>query len=145
MRILMVTLLTHVVIVGMWPAPWWVPDLTTIGLVLAVSKTPSRWLAYAGCTGVLLTVWAIRHPAAVEVSCLLIGWGTQLTAQRWDAGDLRVQCLLIGMASALMTLWALWLEDLLGSLPLVGLVGLRVTLTCLAVPLVRSLLVPRGS
>ena len=63
----------------------------------------------------------------------------QLLGRQWDATDLRVQVSMVGLAGALLSLGALWLDEL-SSLPLLGLSMAHVAVTVLAVPCVRHLL-----
>ena len=68
----------------------------------------------------------------------------RLLATAWDAADARIQYLVMGLASGLMTLGAVWLEAC-WSLPILGLATVHVILTCLAFVIVRRWLVTTGA
>ena len=119
-------------------SPWVVPDLTLVGLVLSVAKTPVRWFACSVIAGLFMMGWAVRFPAQVFLSYVTLGWLVRALGRQWDATDPRVQTVMIGAASLLLTGGALWLEDL-WSLSLFGWAMVRVALTVLAVPCARHL------
>ena len=129
-------LIAHAVLARAVPSPWWVPDLTLVGLLLAVAKAPSRWLLLSVVAGLFTMVWAVRFPKQVFLSYVALGWVVQMLGRQWDATDPRVQVGMVGLASALLTLGGLWLDEL-WSFPLLGLSMVRVAMTLLAVPCVR--------
>ena len=135
---LAMSLVAHVVVAGVVPSPWWTPNLTLVGLVLAIIQTPTRWLTFSGLAGLWMVVWAIRFPVPLLMSYLLLGWVAQLLARHWDTTDLRVQCMMVGVGALLTTLEVLWLDDL-WSLPLLGWASVQVIVTVLAVPCARYL------
>ena len=137
-RILIMSLLAHVVVAGVAPSPWWAPNLTLVGLILAIVQTPTRWLLLSGVAGLWAMVWAIRFPVPILMSYLLLGWVAQVLARSWDVRDLRVQCVMAVIGSLITTLEALWLDDL-WSLPLLGLLSVQVVVTTLALPCTRRL------
>ena len=143
-RWLLGCLLMHELGAQLIPWAWWVPDFTLVGLILAVGQSPDRWWLFSGLAGLTTYAWAVRVPGPILISFLALGWVAHLVAKQWDATDPRVQYLVVGIASALMAIEALWLEDL-WSPPLVGLAGARVLLTCLMVPLARQLLFKTGT
>ena len=136
LRMLVISLLAHGVVAGVVPSPWWTPNLTLVGLILAIAQTPTQWLTFSGLAGYWMVGWAIRFPVPILLSYLFFGWITQVLAKHWDARDLRVQCVMVGVASLLTMLEALWLDEL-WSLPLLGLMSAQVMVTVLAVPCAR--------
>ena len=68
----------------------------------------------------------------------------RLLATAWDAADARIQYLIMGLASGLTTLGAVWLEGC-WSLSLLGLAAMHVLLTCLAFVILRRWLIARGA
>ena len=138
LRMLVISLMAHVVVAGVVPSPWWTPNLTLVGAILAITHAPTRWFTFSGLAGLWMMVWAIRFPAPVLMSYLLLGWIAQLLARHWDTTDLRVQCVMVGVGSLLTTLELLWLDDL-WSLPLLGWVSVQVMVTALALPCTRYL------
>ena len=128
----------HLSLASLSPSPWWVPDLTLVGLILSVVRAPTRWLTLSGWAGLLTVAWAVRFPGPIFTGYLLIGWGSHMAARQWDAADLRIECLLVAAGSCFLMLGTLWLDDLWSPWLLV-LTGFRAALTCGAVPLVHHL------
>ncbi len=131
-------LIAHALLASAIASPWWVPDLTVVGLVLTVARTPSRWFLFSVVAGLFTMGWAVRFPRQVFLSYVALGWVVQTLGRQWDATDLRVQVSLVGLASALLTVAGLWLDEL-WSLPLLGLSMIRIALTVLMVLCVRHL------
>ena len=140
MIVLLGCLMAHVALSMMITSPWWVPDLTLVGLLLAIFALPSEWVLYASVASLATMVWAVRFPVPIAMSYLVIGMVTQLLTRQWDTTDVRVQCVVVSAASTLMTAGLLWLETLV-SLRLVGLVFVRVMMTGLSVLIVRRFFV----
>ena len=130
--------LVQQILVGVAPSPWWVPDLTLVGTLQAVVRSPDRWLSYSMTGGLLVMAWAIRIPVALCSTYLLLGWAVCFLCHRWDATDPRVQVLLVGAASLLLSTEALWLEGL-WSLPLAALAVGHAGLSSLGALCVRRL------
>ena len=128
----------HLALANISRSPWWVPDLTLVGLVLSVVRSPTRWLSLSGWAGLITVVWAVRFPGPIFTGYLLVGWASQVVARQWDATDLRIECLLAAAGSFLLMLGMLWLDDAWSPL-LLALTGLRAALTCGVVPLVHRL------
>jgi len=128
----------HLALALMSPSPWWVPDLTLVGLILSVGRFPSRWLGLSGAAGLLTMAWAIRSFGPMFAGYLLIGWATRVVGHRWDATDLRIESWLAGAGSLLLTLGAFWLDDQ-WSATLLLLMAVRTALTCATVGLVHHL------
>ena len=135
---LVACLIAHALLASAISSPWWVPDLTLAGLVLAVARTPSRWFLLSAVAGLFTMGWAVRFPVQVFLSYVALGWMVQALGRQWDATDPRVQVGLVGLASVLLSAAGLWLDEL-WSLSLLGLSMIRVALTVLAVPCVRHL------
>ena len=135
--------LAHAMFAGLIPSPWWVPDLTLAGLVLAVGRAPSRWLILSGAAGLFTIVWAVRFPLQILIAYLVVGGVMRTLTRAWDAADSRVQSLTAGVASLAMTFGALWLDGL-WSMAHLGLAGVHAAVTALAVLVMqRALQVPR--
>ena len=139
MRLLLSSLLVHVIATSVAPSPWWVPDLTLVGLILAITRRPVHWLMLSGVAGLWTASWAIRFPVPMLLGAVLLGWVVHLLVMQWDLTDLRVQSLIVGAASLLGTLGGLWLEAR-WSLALLVLVMAHALITGCAVPCIRSLL-----
>ena len=118
--------------------PWWAPNLTMVGLVLAVARAPERWLALAAIAALTAMVWAIRFPAAVAGLYLATGWFVRWTAGRWDVSDALVQGALVAASSAAVAFSALWLHGV-WSVPLAAAAAAHVLLTYAAFCAVRWL------
>ena len=138
MALLLGCLLVHAVMVQLVPWPWWVPDVTLLGLIVAVGRSPGRWLVLSGIAGLWTVLWAVRFQAPLLAAYLAVGWTVQALGRRWDASDPAVQGVLVGWAASLMTVGALWLHDL-WSVPVAALAGVHVGITCAALPLVRRM------
>ena len=141
MALLIGCVVTHALLAHLIASPWWLPDLTLVGLVLAVGRRPAQWLIASLVAALLPVVSAVRFQGQLFSAYLVCGWLVQLVGRRWDAADGRVQGAMVLMAAAGLTLGAIWLEDL-WSLPLLGLAGLRVAATGLCVPLIQRLARP---
>ena len=140
MIVLVACLLAHALIAQTVSSPWWVPDLTLVGLVLAVGIRPARWLAASLVAALFSFLWAIRFSGQLFTGSLLCGWLASRVGTRWDATDVRVQALVALLACALMTFGMMWLENL-WSLPLLSVALIHVAITGLCVPTVRRLLI----
>ena len=138
MGILLGCAMVHLAAAQVVPSAWWVPDVTLVGLVLAVARTPSQWLACSLAGGLLMCAWAIRFSGPVLVGYLLLGWALQRMNKQWDATDLRVQGIATALGSLWLTLGAMWLDEL-WSLALGALAVVHVTLTVLTAMLIRRL------
>ena len=131
--------LAHAMFAGLIPSPWWVPDLTLAGLVLAVGRRPARWLILSGAAGLFTIIWAVRFPLQILVGYLVIGGIVRALTRAWDATDVRVQSLMAGIASVAMTFGALWLDGL-WSIAQLGLALVHAAVTALAVPVIQRTL-----
>lgn len=140
MAILVWCLVAHAVLARLIASPWWVPDLTLVGLVVGVSLRPKRWLMASVMAGLFMMLGAVRFPAQVFLGYVLCGTIVQLAARRWDTTDGRIQGGVVLILSAFMTLGLLGLERL-WSWPLLAFAVLRVAVTGLSLPCVRSLCV----
>ena len=138
MRVLIGCVVVHAVLASVVPSPWWLPDVTLIGLVLAVGETPGQWPVLSGVAGLFTILWTARFPGHVFLSYLICGWAIGALAHRWDADDIRVQSCLVMATSTAVTLGLVWFDHL-WSLPVAGLAGARVAVTGCCVPLVRCL------
>ena len=140
MALLLSALIAHVVVARIIPSPWWVPDLSLVGLVLAIVRAPTRWLVFSGVALLCPVVWAIRCALPILISYVVVGWLVYVVATQWDATDLRVQVLLVSLASVLTTMMLLWLDEQ-WSLALLGSTIVRVAMTTFAFVCARWLLI----
>jgi hypothetical protein len=131
-------LIGHVALAAVIPSPWWVPDLTLIGLVFAIIRAPERWLGWSVAAGIFSMAWAIRWPRALLIAYLGVGALLWWLAQRVDVSDARIQRLALIVASAGLSLTWLWMDEA-WSWPLLGLVVVRTAVTLLAAMMVRAL------
>lgn len=138
--VLIMCLLAHALLAHLIASPWWVPDLTLVGLVLVVSAASTHWLIASVIAGLFIMAWAGRFPAQGFLSYVLCGAIVQLAARRWDTTDARVQGVVVVGASVALTLGLLWVEGL-WSVPILGLAAVRIALTALSLPLARRLCV----
>ena len=136
-------LAAHAVAAGMLASPWWVPDLTLIGLVLVVVRMPHRWVIPSVVAGLSTAAWAIRSSSPIFIAYLLVGWVVQRVARQWDATDFRVQWLLVGIVATGLTFGLIWLDDV-WSWSIIGLGLVRVAITMVSVPMVRFLMARVG-
>jgi hypothetical protein len=127
----------HVVMDGVIPSSWWVPDLTLVGLVVATARAPARWLLWSGLAGLVVSVWAARFAAAVFGGYLILGWGLRALAKRWDTTDLRLECLLVAGGVFVLTAGLAWLDGAWSPL-LFGLVMGRAAMTTLTLLVMRT-------
>ncbi|MDP3704199.1 MAG: hypothetical protein Q8R78_07405 [Candidatus Omnitrophota bacterium] len=128
-------MVAHLALALASPSPWWVPDLTLVGLVLAVGRSPARWFACTVFAGLLTVAWAVRFPGQVFAGYLLIGWVSHLLSRHWDVTDLRIECFLVAAGSLCLMAGMLWLEDL-WSLRVLLLTVVRTAVTCGVVPVI---------
>jgi hypothetical protein len=118
----------HMALARLLPDPWLVPDLTAVGLTLAIVRKPRKWLPLACAAGGFTMLWALRAPHAFLLGYLVIGRGLRVLVDVWDGADLRIQGLLCGLASALLTAGCLW-GDRLWSFEALGLALARTGMT----------------
>ena len=138
MTLLVICLVMQALIAQVAPSPWWVPDLTLIGVLVAVVRAPGKWLSVAVVGGLWIMTWTIRFRWPICLGYVALGGVVRLLAAQWDLNDGRILYPLTGISSLLLTLSLLWLDEL-WSVRLVGLALLRVALTVLALPLVQGL------
>lgn len=132
MTILAGFLLAHAVLAQAPVSPWWVPNLTLVGMVLAIGRHPERWAVWAGVASGWAMVWAVRMPWVVGLSYLGCGWGVHGLCQSWETSDVRMQSLAVGLSSLVMTVALLWV-DRLWSLPVAGMAVVHVGMTAATV------------
>ena len=139
MRLLAGCLAVHALLARLIPSPWWVLDLTLVGLVMAVSRQPGRWLLICAAAGLFASVWAVRIAWPIVAGALVCGGLVRLAAGRWDLADPRVQGGTVVVLSALTTLGLVWLERL-WSWPIAALTVARIAMTGLSLRLLQGLL-----
>jgi hypothetical protein len=139
MPVLLICLLMHAVLASVFPSPWWVPNLTVIGIVLAVGHAPKRWILFSAIAGLVTMAWAVRFPWLVMGAFLALGFSVKTLANHWDATDIRVQALVLSVAMTTMVGCLLWFEGI-GSIPLLGLAAVHIAATYLSLPIIRWVL-----
>jgi len=132
-------LFLHWLLARFMPSPWWVPNLTLAGLILAVVRRPGQWLLLALAAGFFASIWTVRASGGVIFEYLLLGWCVHLIARRWDVSDPRMQCWLVGVAAFGFTLATIWIEAI-RALPVFWPALGHAALTCAMIPMVRRLM-----
>src|SRR3989338_3153440 len=122
----------HLIAALFIPSPWFVPNFSVVGLVLAVSHKPSSWFAFALLCGLLSALWVIRSPVPVMMSYVAIGWVVQMLGSQVDVRRLDFQYLMVGISTLIVTLSGLWLSGIY-SFPLLALIILNVIISSLSV------------
>jgi hypothetical protein len=89
-----------------------VPNLTVVGMVLSVARSPSQWAVLGALAALVPIVWAIRFGGLIAVGCVVAASGVAWVARRWDAVDERVQGALVLFASLAWTAGAVWMDGL---------------------------------
>lgn len=126
---------------GRWVAsPWFMPDLTLTGIVLAVILVPGRPLGPACLGGLAVLLLSVQHPVAMGGMLLGVGVLVKGAAGQWDLTAPSLQRVAVACAqgtflAAQIALGASLTRDLL----VLAISHLLITTLC--VPLVRSLLI----
>ncbi|HEX9780606.1 MAG TPA: hypothetical protein VGB20_05260 [bacterium] len=137
MGILAVCAALHVALVELIGSPWWTPNLTAVGLVMAVGRDPGRWLSVSVLAGGWTALWWDPHAASgIAVGALASGGLLAVGARVWDGADVRIQTSATALLSACMAAIGLWTQGL-WSLPLAALALAHVAVTSAAVPVAR--------
>lgn len=121
-----------------WTGPWWTPNLTLIGLLWAVARSPQWWWLLSGLAGLFMLSWSVRFPHGILLTAFLLGGLVRWLAARWDVTDPRVQTALALVTCGLLTGGALWTEAL-WSWPLAGAAAGHIALTGAAAHWLRRL------
>ncbi len=129
-------IIAQIVLAGIVPFPWWVPDLALAGLVLTVIRKPGDWLLCATLVGGTMMLWAIRFPLLMLLSYVTAGGLARLMVRRWDLQDVRTLTVLTGGLVLAVQLFWLWI-DRAWSWELFGLACGRAGLSALMIPLMR--------
>ena len=133
---------------GRWlPSPWFVPDLTLLGMAVLILRLPEHPFAPAWLAGVAAMTLAGRHPLWVGLAYLAAGVAVKWMARQWEVTEPFRERLVIGIAQGgLLILLASTGPVTVG---LIVMAGLQVGLTLLCLPLMRAfvdrLVVPRPS
>ena len=136
MALLFGCMAAHVLLAHVVAAPWWVPNLTVAGLVVAVIRTPHRWIALSALAGLFAILFAVRLAGPLFVSYFLLGGTVRAVTTQWDTSDPRALGLLVGAASLLMAGYLVWLDGL-WSLPILAGLLAHTAVTTLLVPVLR--------
>ncbi len=126
--------LAHHLVAQLATSPWWVPNFTLVGLVLAVLRRPARWLGYSVVAGLWDLVWLVRSAPAFLVTMVAIAWLVHRVAERWDVQDPRVPWVTVAVASAVQIATQLWWGEL-WSWSIIGYASVHVAMTTvMAIP-----------
>lgn len=122
---------------GRWiPSPWFMPDLTVTGMVLAILLLPDRPISPAIISGALMMLCSVAHPLAVGVMYPIVGGLVKYAAGQWDLSQPQRQRAVVVAAQALLLFLTTPLHSrLTGELLWLSLVHLFLTALC--VPVVR--------
>ncbi len=99
----------HMVAAQLIPHAWWVPDLTSVGLVLGMRAGGRQAVWLPLCAGALTLLWAIRAPAALFFGYAAFGMLAWSAARIWNLADTRIQAIMtFALSSALgwILVWA---------------------------------------
>ncbi len=107
-----VCILAHAVLAVSLPSPWLVPNLTLVGMAQAITTRPSRWFMVSVLAALSVMGWAIRFAAPIFAGYWLVGAAMRVIIGQWETADVRLQCVLAGVACACVTFGALWLDGL---------------------------------
>jgi len=122
---------------GRWvPSPWFMPDLTVTGMVLAILLLPERPVSPAILSGALTMLFSVPHSLAAGVMYPLVGGLVKYAAHQWDLSQPRRQRAVVVAAQALLLFLTVPLRTRwTGELFWLSLVHL--SLTALCVPVIR--------
>lgn len=121
-------LAAHVIAAQVIPSPWWVPNLTLMGLVLASGRSPRHAGWFGACAGLAAMLWAARAIWLVLLGSLLAGLAIHRLGVHWNLNEPRVQVSLTGLLMAVLMAVTLWLDQA-WSVPVVGLAVVQVMVT----------------
>ena len=131
MQLLIGCWVVQLVLAQAMPSPWWVPDLMAAGLIVAITRQPSRWVLFSAIAGLCQSLWALRAPGPLMGSYLAVGGLTAVAHTRWDLTDRRLQSLLVMAASAMVIGVGFWLDEV-WSAPIIAAALLRLGLTVIS-------------
>lgn len=136
MRMLLGCLMLHALLAAMAPSPWWVPNLTLVGLVMAIRREPRRWPIASAVAGFFTVAWAVRFPLQLLAGFLGLGALVRWLSTQWDLDDPRVQDAVVACGSGVTSAGLLWLDGLWSPM-LAGWVVVHTAVTVLAARLMR--------
>jgi len=106
-----VCVIAHVFVSNLISLPWLVPDLTLVGLVLVVGRNPRNWMPVSVVTGLIMSVFVVRGLPIVMVSYIALGLCINVASRQWNITDERLECGIVALASLLLGLGWVWLDD----------------------------------
>ena len=142
-----VAILGHLAI-GRWvSSPWLAPDLTLLSMAVLILRLPGHPLTPAWLAGVAAMTLTGHHPLWMGMAYLAAGATVKWMAHHWEVTDPSRERLVVGVTQGgLLILLASTGPVTVG---LIVMVGLRVGLTLLCLPLMRAFVnrfvVPRPS
>lgn len=142
MKLLVVCIVLHWALANLWPAPWWLPDLTLAGLVVAIVNAPHRWAAPSLAAAAATAVWTVRDTGLIFLSLLAGGWAVRVCAEQWDLSDPRAKAVLAAAAAAVLQGVVLWRHGW-WSWPLAGMWLIHAGVTGAAAGIIGSLAAER--
>lgn len=127
-------------LLGRWIlSPWLMPDLTFLGMALAVLLIPGRPFSAVLVGGVLVTLMSVERPLLMGLGYAGAGWLVLRSAVIWDVTTPALQRFIIGGGESLILVLGFIGVPMTPGLLLGAVVRLGVTIACL--PLVRSIVV----
>ena len=136
MRLLLGCLVVHEFLALSIPFSWAVPNVTLVGLVLAIWQRPARWAWYTCVAAVSVLPWAATAGVPLMVCYSAVGAGLAFLAVRLDLEDQRLQYAVAGVAAAALTFWMQAAKHL-SSWPMLGWGLIQVGVTVLALAAVQ--------
>ena len=104
MGVLLFAWVCHVILVQLVAVPWWIPDLTLVGMILGIGRAPARWWLMASVAGGLTILWAVRMPVVIFGGYFVLGGLMRLASAQWNVTDTRVQMVAATGAALLLGL-----------------------------------------
>ncbi len=124
-------------LVGRWVnSPWLMPDLTLVGMMLAMGRFPEQAWRIAGLSGWFAMIGSVRQPGLVGFAYAGAGGLARWIATRWDVSRPAVQLLAVGLTEGFILIVTLCVESTRS--PLVQ-AGLRLTPALCGLSLVKVL------
>lgn len=101
----------HLILAPLAQSPWWVPQLTLLGMLIGILKRPKAWFLLSLLTAWVMNFWTIRLGYSLCFMLLAIGFIEQWILSRWELNDAPPRLLLFTAAVVLADLGMIWLED----------------------------------
>ncbi len=102
----------HLALAQLVWASWFVPDLTTVGMVINIGRAPKRWWVWSALAGMLTILWVARMPILIYAVYFGLGALLRFSTGQWNANDARVQSLQVLLAVFSLGLLFCWIDGL---------------------------------